>query len=80
MAKPMQICFSKSSGGSKISMHDDRSKMPQVQLRLPEQNPTVAALYGAMAGAGVGSEGARRLFHTRYHKREKTLTQAAADW
>ena len=52
----------------------------QVQLRLPEQNPTVAALYGAMAGAGVGSEGAKRLFHTGYHKREKTLTQAAGDW
>ncbi|CAK0781927.1 hypothetical protein CVIRNUC_005508 [Coccomyxa viridis] len=53
---------------------------PEVQLRLPEQNPTVAALYSAMAGAGVGSEGAKRLFHTGYHKREKTLTQAAGDW
>ena len=61
-------------------MHDSRYQIPQVQLRLPEQNPTVAALYGAMAGAGIGSEGAKRLFHTHYHKREKTLTQAAADW
>ena len=61
-------------------MHDGLYQMLQVQLRLPEQNPTIAALYGAMAGAGVGSEGAKRLFHTCYHKREKTLTQAAGDW
>ena len=61
-------------------MHDSQWFILQVQLRLPEQNPTVAALYGAMAGAGVGSEGAKRLFHTGYHKREKTLTQAAGDW
>ena len=65
---------------SPVSMHDSHSFMMQVQLRLPEQNPSVAALYGAMAGAGVGSEGAKKLFHTCYHKREKTLTQAAGDW
>lgn len=52
----------------------------QVQLRLPEQNPTIASLYGSMAGAGVGSEEAVRLFHTQYHKREKTLAAAVGDW
>ena len=40
-------------------MHESYLDMPQVQLRLPEQNPIIAALYGAMAGAGVGSEGAK---------------------
>ena len=52
----------------------------QVQLRLPEHNPTIAALYGSMAGAGVGSEEAVRLFHTQYHKREKTLAASIGDW
>jgi len=52
----------------------------QVQLRFPEQNPTVAALYRSMAGAGVGSESARKLFHTQYHRREKTLTASVGDW
>ena len=52
----------------------------QAQLRLPGQNPTVAALYSTMAGAGVGSESARRLFHTQYHRREKTVTASVGDW
>ena len=57
-----------------------RSFALQAQQRLPEQNPTVAALYSTVAANGVGSESARRLFHTQYHRREKTVTASVGDW
>jgi hypothetical protein len=52
----------------------------QVTPRLPEDNPVVAALYNSMAAGEVGSDAARALFFTQYHKREKTVSAAIGDW
>lgn len=54
--------------------------MSQVVQRQPEDSPVVAALYGSVLGQALGSEAARALFHTQYHRREKTLAAAAGDW
>ena len=48
--------------------------------RLPQDNPTVAALYNEWVGAGVGSERARQLFFTEYHKRDKSIAATVGDW
>lgn len=52
----------------------------QVVLRLPQDNPSIVALYKELVGAGVGSDRARQLFHTKYHKRDKSSTAAVGDW
>ncbi len=51
-----------------------------VVQRRPEENGSVAALYGEWVGAGVGSQRARELLHTVYHQREKTVSSAISDW
>lgn len=40
----------------------------------------VQRLYAEWVGGPPGSEAARRLLHTQYHKREKTVTATLADW
>ena len=52
----------------------------QVVEQLPEHSPVVAAIYSSVLGQTIGSEAARALFHTQYHRREKTLATAAGDW
>jgi len=51
-----------------------------VVLRLPQDNPSVAALYKEWVGAGEGSDRAKQLFHTEYHKRDKSISAAVGDW
>jgi iron only hydrogenase large subunit-like protein len=48
--------------------------------RAPQDNPSVAALYREWVGDAVGGPRARETLHTAYHRREKTLTSAIADW
>jgi hypothetical protein len=67
-------CWLKTADGEKQIM------LRQVVPRLPEENPTVAALYTGWAGGRVGSNQARALLHTHYHKREKGLAGAVGDW
>ena len=52
----------------------------QVELRLPEQNPTVQGLYGEWLNSSPLSDAARSLFHTQYHVREKTVMSSIGDW
>ena len=52
----------------------------QVVPQRPEDSPVVAAIYSSVLGQTIGSEAARALFHTQYHRREKTLAAAAGDW
>ncbi len=52
----------------------------QVVPRLPQDNPTVAALYERWVGAPVGSEQGRQLFFTEYHKRNKSIAATVGDW
>lgn len=49
-------------------------------VRRPEDSPAVEELYGAVVHGAPGSVAARRLLHTQYHRREKTVTAALADW
>jgi iron only hydrogenase large subunit-like protein len=51
-----------------------------VVQRRPEENGEVAGLYRQWVGAGVGSQRARELLHTVYHKRDKTVSSAMSDW
>ena len=37
-------------------------------------------LYTEWVRGPPGSEAARQLLHTQYHKREKTVTATLADW
>lgn len=37
-------------------------------------------MYHEWVGGDPGSEAARQLLHTQYHKRKKTVTAALADW
>lgn len=46
----------------------------------PEADAAVQQLYQRWVGGGPGSQPARELLHTQYHKREKTVTAALADW
>lgn len=48
--------------------------------REPEGHAAVQQLYSEWVGASPGSEAARQLLHTQYHKREKTVTATLADW
>lgn len=48
--------------------------------RQPHENPSVQALYSQWIGDGPATERSRQLLHTGYHKREKTVTAAIADW
>ncbi|KAL4424954.1 hypothetical protein ABPG77_009683 [Micractinium sp. CCAP 211/92] len=48
--------------------------------REPEGHAAVQQLYSEWVGAPPGSEAARQLLHTQYHKREKTVTATLADW
>lgn len=48
--------------------------------RLPQDNPTVAALYKQWVGADVASVRARQLFYTEYHKRDKSIAATVGDW
>lgn len=46
----------------------------------PEADPAVQQLYAEWVRGAPGSEAAWQLLHTQYHKREKTVTAALADW
>ena len=48
-----------------------------VEARAPDQSPEVAEAYREWVMGGVGSEGARALFHTRYHDRGAEAAAAA---
>jgi len=45
-----------------------------------EGDAAVQQLYREWVHDGPGSEAARQLLHTQYHKREKTVTAALSDW
>ncbi|KAG2444101.1 hypothetical protein HYH02_009043 [Chlamydomonas schloesseri] len=52
-----------------------------VATRAPADNPAVALLYGRWLGGRPGSAAARRLLHTSYREREKTVNTAmVANW
>ena len=42
--------------------------------------PALRAAYERWVGGATGSPAARALLHTAYHKRERTVTSALADW
>lgn len=46
----------------------------------PEADAWARQLYQGWVRGAPGSEAARQLLHTQYHKREKTVTAALADW
>ena len=46
----------------------------------PEESPQLRALYAAWVGAPPGSARAEELLHTRFHRREKSVTSTLADW
>ena len=43
-------------------------------------SPEVERLYREWVGGEPGSAAARRVLHTVYHRREKTVTASLADW
>lgn len=49
-------------------------------LRPPEENAGVGELYRSWVGGPPASPAARALLHTEYHRREKSVTSALADW
>ena len=51
-----------------------------LETRSPELNVSVQALYRDWIGDIPGSNLSRDLLHTQYHKREKTVASAIADW
>mgnify|MGYP001807344566 CR=1 FL=1 len=52
-----------------------------VAARWPTDNPAVALLYSRWLGGRPGSAAARRLLHTSYREREKTVNTAmVANW
>jgi hypothetical protein len=48
-----------------------------VEARAPDQSPEIVEAYREWVMGGVGSEGARALFHTRYHDRGAEAAAAA---
>ena len=46
----------------------------------PAADAAVAQLYREWVGGPPGSAPARALLHTQYHRREKTVSAALADW
>lgn len=51
----------------------------QVTIRDPADNPLVQELYRTWLGAPY-SEAARKLLHTQYHERERTVTASISNW
>lgn len=51
-----------------------------IDERMPDVNGSVKELYSVWVRGMPGSREARDVFHTQYHKREKTITAALADW
>lgn len=56
-----------------------RAAVLQVTIRDPADNPLVKDLYKTWLGAPY-SEEARRLLHTQYHERERTVTASISNW
>ena len=54
-----------------------RTKAPKFLLPAP---PPPLQVYAQLVGGGVGSPAAQVLFHTQYHRREKSVTAALGDW
>ena len=46
----------------------------------PEADAGVQQLYREWVQGKPGSDAARQLLHTQYHRREKTVTATLADW
>jgi hypothetical protein len=51
----------------------------QVTIRDPADNPIVKALYRTWLGSPY-SEEARKLLHTQYHERERTVSTSISNW
>ena len=49
-------------------------------MRHPADNPIIGQLYAQWVGGVMGSESAKALLHTGYHKREKTAASTLGDW
>lgn len=51
-----------------------------VELQLPEDDEQVRAVYRDVVHAEPGSTASAALFHTHYHRREKSITSSLLDW
>ena len=51
-----------------------------LEPRLPQLNASVESFYRDVVRGVPGSDAARHLLHTQYHKLEKTVASAIADW
>lgn len=52
----------------------------QIVKRKPEESAECGQIYKQWIKGGAGSEAARKLLHTQYHKREKSVTSSVKDW
>ena len=53
---------------------------PTVQLRQPQDDPVVGAMYNQWVQDKVMSPSAKHLLHTAYHAREKSVSVQVSDW
>jgi len=68
-------------GAARRTAHQDANATLLSFLLAEVVSPAVVVqVYQEVVRGGVGSAAAQELFHTQYHKREKSVTAALGDW
>lgn len=79
LLEQLELLYADAGGTSGTSGTSSSSSLSSGSAE-PEPDCAVRQLYAEWVRGPAGSEAARQLLHTQYHKREKTVTATLADW